>query len=389
MATAWWGAPRQGPALIDPTLRGIALLFRVLGLVWMILLVVFGLTASPEANGHIGRPGVALGALALAVGWTGISFWAARGDRWIRTPSFCVVDWLVAALVGAASLSADTAELFHGGYPMSWPVVAAYSGGLRWALPGAIALGIEQFVVRLELGRGVSGSAFAIVFPFIALVAGWGFDKLREHSHLRSEAEARLGEALSERARLEERAELANRLHDSVLQTLHAIRVEAGDPDQVRYLARQQERELRRTIEQFLSPHRESFRVALLGARDDVEDMHGVVIDAVVRDDLPLDTSLNSAIEAAREAMLNSARHSGADSIDVYSEASDGVVTLIVRDRGEGFDPEAALHGGHGLAKSIIGRVEKVGGTVAVVSSPGQGTEVTIRVGIESEDRST
>jgi len=382
VATTWWGAPKQGPALIDPTIRAIALLFRVLGLVWMILLVVFGLTAPSNADGYIGRSGVALGALAAAIAWTGVTFWAARGDRWIRAPSFAIADWLLAALVGVASLFAATGELFHGGYPMSWPVVAAYSGGLRWALPGAIGLGIEQFIVRIELGRGVSGSAFAIVFPFIALVAGWGFDRLREHSLLRSEAEARLGEALSEQARLEERAELANRLHDSVLQTLHAIRAEAADPEQVRYLARRQERELRRTIEQFLSPHQDSFRVALLGARDDVEDMHGVVIDAVVKDDLPLDTRLSSAIEAAREAMLNAARHSGTDSIDVYSEASDGALTLIVRDRGEGFDPEVALHSGHGLAKSIIGRVEKAGGSVAVISSPGEGTEVTIQVAI-------
>jgi len=382
VATTWWGAARQGPDLIDPSLKGIALLFRVLGLVWMALLVVFGVTASPQDSGHIGRPGIAFLALAVAMGWTGVTFWAARSDRWIRSPVFSIADWLVAALVGAASLLGDTRELFHGGFPMSWAVVAAYSGGLRWALPGAIGLGIEQFLIRIGMGRSISDSAFPIVFPFIALVAGWGFDKLREHSLLRSEAEMRLAEALSEQARLEERGELANRLHDSVLQTLHAIRVEATDPDQVRYLARQQERELRRTIEQFLSSHRESFRVALLEARDEVEDMHGVVIDAVVKDDLPLDKNLRSAIEAAREAMLNAARHSGADTIDVYSEAADGVVTVMVRDRGDGFEPEPALARGHGLAKSMIGRMEAVGGRVVITSSPGEGTEITIRVAL-------
>lgn len=357
-------------------------MFRVLGLVWMALLVILGVTSPSGSLGYIGRPGIALGALAVAILWTGVTFWAGRSDARIRSPVFSLADWLVVALIGAASPFADTSELFHGGFPMSWPVVAAYSGGLRWSLPGAIGLGLEQFLVRIGMGRGVSGSAFAIVFPFIALVAGWGFDKLREHSLLRSEAEMRLAEALSEQARLEERAELANRLHDSVLQTLHAIRVEASDPDQVRYLARRQERELRRTIEQFLSSHRESFRVALLEARDEVEDMHGVVIDAVVKDDLPLDKSLRSAIEAAREAMLNAARHSGADTIDVYSEAAGGVVTVMVRDRGDGFEPEPALARGHGLAKSMIGRMEAVGGSVVITSSPGEGTEVTIRVAL-------
>jgi signal transduction histidine kinase len=381
VATAWWGAKQQGPALIDPTLKGIALLFRVLGLVWMALLVIYGVTARPETQGHIGRPDIALTALAAAILWTGVTFWAASSDRWIRSPTFAIVDWVVAALVGVASPFAATGELFHGGFPMSWTVVAAYSGGLRWALPGSIGLGLEQFVVRLVgMERGVSGSMFAIVFPFIAFVAGWGFDKLREHSILRSEAERRLAEVLSEQARLEERAELANRLHDSVLQTLHAIRVEAGEPDQVRYLARRQERELKRTIEQFLSSHKESFRVALLEVRDEVEDMHGVAIDAVVKDDLALDPTLGAAIEAAREAMLNAARHSGADGIDVYAESAAGAVTVIVRDRGDGFDLAEGLRRGHGLANSILGRVEAVGGTVEINSSPGDGTEVTIRV---------
>lgn len=380
MATVWWGATRQGPALIDPTLKGIALLFRVLGLVWMAVLVIWGVTATPGTLGYIGRPDIAVAALAGAIFWTGVTFWAASSDRWIRSPAFSTADWVVAVLVGAASPFAETAELFHGGFPMSWTVVAAYSGGLRWALPGSIALGVEQFIVRLEMGRSVSGSMFAIVFPVIAFVAGWGFDKIREHSHLRSEAEMRLAEAQSEQARLEERAELANRLHDSVLQTLHAIRVEANNPDQVRYLARRQERELKRTIEQFLSSHKESFRVALLEARDDVEDMHGVAIDAVVKDDLALDDTLGAVIEAAREAMLNAARHSGADVIDIYSEAAAGLVTVIVRDRGDGFDPDEGLRRGHGLANSIVGRVEAVGGKVDITSSPGMGTEITIQV---------
>lgn len=372
------------PTLVDPTIKKIAIVFRILGLVWMALLVVFGLAADEGTRTYIGQPWVAVVAFTLAAVWTLVTPWAARNDRRFRSAWFIITDWVVAMTVGVASALAGTEDVFHGGYPMSWVVVAAAAGGFRWAFPGAMLLGLEQFLVRIAIGRTASGAAFAIVFPFMAVVAGWGFDALRDHSAKRSEAEARLARAEADKARLEERAELANRLHDSVLQTLHAIRLEVSDPQQVTYLARRQERELKRTIEQFLSPYEDSFRVALLTARDDVEDLHGVAIDALVKDDLPLEPNLAVVIDAAREAMVNAARHSGSKTIDVYAEASDGAVLITVRDRGSGFDPEEALgSGGHGLEQSLVARVENVGGTVEIDSTPGTGTEVRIRIQLD------
>jgi signal transduction histidine kinase len=59
-------------------------------------------------------------------------------------------------------------------------------------------------------------------------------------------------------------------------------------------------------------------------------------------------------------------------------------VTVSVRDDGPGIAPgrleEAERDGRMGVARSIRGRVVGVGGTVSVVSTPGQGTEVELRV---------
>lgn len=367
------------PTLVDPTLARIVLLFRLLGWLWMVVLVGVGLAAEPGTEAHIGNESVAVTALAVATIWTALTVYSVFSERFMWQPWFVVIDFVLAAGVGVASVYGDTAELFHGGYPMSFVLVAAYAGGTRWALPAALVLGVEQWFVRLEMGRSLSGAIFAVVFPVLGAVAGFAFDALREHSTKRSEAEALLAESMAQQARLEERAELANQLHDSVIQTLHAIRMEASDPSQVVYLARRQERELKKTIDQFLSPYQDSFRVALLTARDDVEDMHRVEVDAVVTGDIPLTDDLQRVVDAVREAMLNAARHSGADRIDVFAMITDDRFEVTIRDRGSGFEPgETLAGGGHGLAKSVVARVERIGGEVTINSSPGEGTEIII-----------
>jgi signal transduction histidine kinase len=57
---------------------------------------------------------------------------------------------------------------------------------------------------------------------------------------------------------------------------------------------------------------------------------------------------------------------------------------VTVRDEGPGIPPgrlaEAAAQGRLGLAQSVLGRVRDLGGTVEVVTAPGEGTEVELRV---------
>ncbi|HEY5889197.1 MAG TPA: hypothetical protein VIW94_00665, partial [Acidimicrobiia bacterium] len=191
------------------------------------------------------------------------------------------------------------------------------------------------------------------------------------------EARQQLAEEQARRAVQENRSNLAESLHDSVLQTLHAIRIGADDPNQSRYLARRQERELRRTIEQWRSPYQQSFRAALLEVRDDIEDTHRVAIEAVIRDDAELNRSLALAIETAREAMTNAVKHSHSDNIAIFSEFQGGYAFIHVRDGGPGkLDADSRKR----VQQRLTERVDPVGGLVDVDSTE-TGTEVKITVG--------
>lgn len=169
---------------------------------------------------------------------------------------------------------------------------------------------------------------------------------------------------------------IARQLHDSVLQTLKLIRASSDNPGEIRYLTRVQERDLRRTINEYQSPFEDSFRARLLDARADVEDRFRVEIEQVVKDDAEMDERLQAVVGAAAEAMTNAARHSGVKSIDLFAEIRAGHLEVNVRDRGSGFDPASVA--GTGINGSIRERVEAVGGTADIRTAPGRGTEVRI-----------
>jgi signal transduction histidine kinase len=150
----------------------------------------------------------------------------------------------------------------------------------------------------------------------------------------------------------------------------------SGDAGEVRYLARVQERELRRTINEYRSPHRDSFRARLLDARAAVEDEYRVEIEQVIRDDIEMTPRLFLIVAAAREAMANAARHSGTKEMDLYAEIRNDGVQVNVRDRGRGFDAAAVATGG--IAHSIVRRIEDAGGIANIRSAPGFGTDVSL-----------
>jgi hypothetical protein len=101
--------------------------------------------------------------------------------------------------------------------------------------------------------------------------------------------------------------------------------------------------------------------------------------DLVRTGDAHLDDRAEALVLAAREAMANAARHSGTDEISVFVDVGADDLAVFVRDRGRGFDPDAAAAPGHGIEESIRGRMARAGGTAAIESSP-EGTEVELRL---------
>jgi signal transduction histidine kinase len=117
---------------------------------------------------------------------------------------------------------------------------------------------------------------------------------------------------------------------------------------------------------------------------DEVEVDHEVSIDVVAVGDAPLDDRLEAVVAAAREAMVNAAKWSGAANVSVYVEAAEGEVKVFVRDWGCGFDPAAVADDRHGLRESITGRMTRHGGQAVVRTgagtADGEGTEIQLRM---------
>ncbi|KGN37349.1 ATP-binding protein [Knoellia subterranea] len=177
-------------------------------------------------------------------------------------------------------------------------------------------------------------------------------------------------------ARANERADIAAHLHDSVLQTLALIQRRSHDPASVTQLARAQERELRSWLYAGPAGSDETLASAVTAAAHDVEDHSGVVIDLVVTGDRPLEEHGTALVRAMREAMLNATRH-GKPPVTAYAEIGPTGVEAFVRDRGEGFDLDDIPEDRLGVRASILGRMERHGGT-ARVRRREDGTEVEL-----------
>ncbi|MBL1105689.1 PspC domain-containing protein [Streptomyces sp. 5-8] len=189
------------------------------------------------------------------------------------------------------------------------------------------------------------------------------------------------------RIRAQERAEVAAHVHDSVLHTLTLIQRNAENAGEVRRLARAQERDLRTWLYKPEGTGKdeadEPDTVAEAVRRNaaEVEDKHGVPIEVVIVGDCPLDERTSAQMQAAREAMVNAAKYGGeGGAVQVYAEVEGKTVFVSVRDRGPGFDLDAIPADRMGVRESIIGRMERNGGTARLRAVPGGGTEVELEM---------
>jgi signal transduction histidine kinase len=236
-----------------------------------------------------------------------------------------------------------------------------------------VVVGIVGFLAtRGELQQAREGllSTVAVLVGVAVLSGPWWF---RMAGDLRDERR--------ERIRVQERAELAAHVHDSVLQTLALIRKAADDPREVNRLARTQERELRTWLYAPASTQVElSLSSALEEVAAEVEEDHGIAVEVVTVGDCPTSPRVTALVAAAREALVNAAKHAGVETVQVYAEVGGERVEVFVKDRGCGFDPGAVPADRYGLAQSVTGRMERHGGRAVVRTAPGQGTEVRLEV---------
>jgi signal transduction histidine kinase/phage shock protein PspC (stress-responsive transcriptional regulator) len=233
---------------------------------------------------------------------------------------------------------------------------------------GLILLSANKSIALL---RPLGGVALVIAAIVVVLGPWW----LRIARDLVVERQARI--------RAEERADMAARVHDSVLQTLALIQRQASEPQEVIQLARAQERELRAWLFDGRAPgsidrQGTTFAAGVRLIQQEVEAQYRVPVEAVTVGDCELDDDLSALLAAAREATVNAVKWSGAEVVSIFAEVEPAEVSLFVRDRGRGFDPESVPDDRKGLAESVHARMARRGGSAAVRSARGEGTEVSL-----------
>jgi signal transduction histidine kinase len=187
---------------------------------------------------------------------------------------------------------------------------------------------------------------------------------------------ARVAEALDA-----ERARVRAWLHDTLLQQLEYIAAGgyADDVDarELMRVAAGAATELRAYVEG--TPSAESTLVERL--RRVIEDEQALVpyeirlvfgeVDGTVDGD--------DLADAAREALTNVRKHARASQVVISCHVTAGTGTVVVADDGIGFDPASTARG-TGLRESIVGRMERAGGSAEIESAVGAGTRVTLKV---------
>lgn len=263
------------------------------------------------------------------------------------------------------------------GVGLTWWQIADRNRPDRALLPrvlGALALvavGVLMFFVTAQQPSvfTVIGAAIAVLAGVALALAPWA---LRLNRELIAERSARAREA--------ERAEIAAHLHDSVLQTLAAIQQRSAPGSEIARIARGQERELRdwlfRAADGGAPADREALVEELRQHAATLETEHPVRFEVV---SVGAPRAVPEAIvAAAREAMLNAARHAGGE-VTAYVETRPDEVLIDITDRGAGLDLEHLPEGRMGVRESIIGRMQRAGGEAKIMPGPGgSGTAVRL-----------
>jgi signal transduction histidine kinase/phage shock protein PspC (stress-responsive transcriptional regulator) len=277
----------------------------------------------------------------------------------------------IVALAGTGLAWRQFAELRRGAGPRSSGMLVRALGALV-----LVALGILLFFVTSETPNiwTVVVAALSVLVGVAVVVAPWAVRLTRD---LSDERAAREREA--------ERAEMAAHLHDSVLQTLALIQQKAGPHSDAARLARAQERDLREWLFTGTGNGPVDLAAELRGIATMLERDFAVHVDVVAVGSTDREVP-EALLAAAREAMLNAARHAGG-TVSVYVESSPASIEVSVTDRGPGFSVGAIPSDRMGVRESIVARMQRAGGNAAVSPGPGgTGTEIRLTLPLQSQE---
>lgn len=372
---------------------------------YRVLTMLYAIGLFATAYDEFARPWVAIAFFALLFVWT-LATLPRVANAASCTKRFLTAD-LTIALVGILlTRVADAPSRIEAGgptLPSIWTagsvLAFAVKGGWRWA---AFASTLVAGVNIVERGAPTRDTVHNVILVWVASIAiGYVVEVARA-------SERTLARALEIEAATRERERLARDIHDGVLQVLAMVQRRAsalgGEAAELGRLAGEQEVALRTLVSGGLVPVSRVSEDAALGAvvravdePDDEEgplDLRSLLAPyATSRVTLsepgapvPLATAAAKELTAAVGAALDNVRkHVGPEARAwILVEDEPDAVIVTVRDDGPGI-PEGRLaqaegEGRLGVALSIRGRLRDLGGTAELISVPGQGTEVELKV---------
>ncbi len=374
---------------------------------YRVLTMLYAIGLCATAYSHFVRPWLAVAYYAVLVVWT-LATLPRVASAPACTKRFLAADLAVALTGILLTPLADNHERIAGGgptLPSIWTAGAvlafALKGGWRWAAVASTAVAVVNLVER---GRPARDTVHNVILVWVASIAiGYVVEVARA-------SERTLARALEIEAATRERERLARDIHDGVLQVLAMVKRRGaalgGEAADLGRLAGEQEVALRTLVSGGLVPVSRVSEDASDGAvvrvvEEPYEDGPAGPVDlrsllapyacgrvSLAEPGAPVLLPPAAAREVAAAvgaALDNVRRHAGEDArawLLVEDEPDEVVVT--VRDDGPGI-PEGRLaqaegEGRLGVAQSIRGRLRDLGGGAELISVPGQGTEVELKI---------
>ena len=365
--------PAAAPDPVTPLWRA-AQVFRLLS-------CIYALGFQIAVNGDLDRPAIGWLLFAVLIAWS-VACAVAYLKGFGRRPAWVLAELaiVVALMLSTELVASEQWALNNQSWPTTlWATNATISaaillGPIYGMLSGVVIVAastLAKGVLSYDLGR----NATVVIELAVGLGVGMAAQTARR-AHADLERAARLA------ARTEERERLSRQVHDGAIQVLALVsrrgREIGGATAELAELAGEQERALRRLVSSAdaervgemtdvgaLLRQRASDRVSVSVPADPV------LLDATVAEELSA---------AAGNALDNAAAHAGPDArAYVLLEDLGDAVTVSIRDDGVGIADgrleEAVNEGRFGIAKSIVGRMNWLGGSAKLNTGPGCGTE--------------
>jgi signal transduction histidine kinase len=350
--------------------------------IFRLLSCLYALGFQIAINDDLARPVLAGVLCSVLIAWS-IACAIAYLQGFGRRPSWVIAEVVVvlALMLSTELVASDHWIADNQSWPTTlWATNATISAALQFGPVGGMGAGLAVMAaaaalkgyVSINLGR----NATIVIELAVGLAVGMAAQTARR-------AHAELERAVRLAASLEERERLSRRVHDGAIQVLALVsrrgREIGGETAQLAELAGEQERALRRLVSA-PDPEVHTGGAADIGAllRSRASDRVSVSLPAE-----PVLLEHGAAHElfaAASNALDNAAAHAGPDArVFVLLEDLGDSVTVSIRDDGVGIGDgrlaEAAREGHVGIAKSIVGRMDWLGGRAQLHTAPGCGTE--------------